>query len=46
MKELCHTNVIKLQHAFYTQGDKVSQSNFSKLFLTISVLINSKMRST
>lgn len=23
MKELCHPNVINLQHAFYTQGDKV-----------------------
>jgi len=24
MKELCHDNVVTLQHAFYTQGDKVS----------------------
>ena len=46
MKELCHTNVIKLQHAFYTQGDKVSQSIKLMLFLTKFVLIFSKMRST
>ena len=25
MKELCHPNVVNLQHAFYTQGDKVSK---------------------
>ena len=24
MKELCHINVVSLKHAFYTQGDKVS----------------------
>lgn len=25
MKELYHPNVIALKHAFYTQGDKVSE---------------------
>ena len=31
MKELQHPNVITLQHAFYTQGDKVRHSNHSSM---------------
>lgn len=31
MKELYHPNVITLRHAFYTQGDKVSDSPFLTL---------------
>ena len=27
MRELYHTNVVHYKHAFYTQGDKVSDTN-------------------
>ena len=36
MKELQHPNVITLQHAFYTQGDKVSIQQ-----LSIQTVVNS-----
>ena len=42
MKELCHTNVISLRHAFYTQGDKVS----APLAQLTHLSIFSKMRFT
>ena len=38
MKEFFHPNVITLKHAFYTQGDKVSETH--------SLTLRSRTRST
>lgn len=40
MKELYHTNVIALRHAFYTQGDKVSNQIISKQIDIFTIKVN------
>lgn len=46
MKELSHTNVVKLKHCFYTKGDDVSPHTHSLflsflLFLTLFFCLSS-----